>query len=289
MTQPDFETYLRQTHVKLWNDLRPRAAEALGVPAVDAVLVDLRVTDLKVDGREVVSSLVLAGERIDLAFVVAFTTRAVFETWQPLFSLPQGFFFTDTARAALRSLAALTGMPDSLVLADTWGTHYIKPLKTDETLVLEKTPLPWNVVAFPGLLEAAWGLAPDAAAEVHQAYCAGAVSPHAAAAIKAIYAPHVALFDKAFAEAKIKGSAAFLASVPLPPELAEKRPGLSLVPFPAEALLDHFHFVFQEHPSLPRARAMLVAPLVQFYYHDTYAELNRWLKRRVHWLIPSHR
>lgn len=289
MSQTDFESHLRQTHVKLWNDLRPSAAETLGVAPVDAVLVDLRVTDLKVDGRDVVSPLDVAGERIDLTFTVAFTTRAVFEAWQPLFSMPKGFFFTDSARAALRSLEVLPDMPISLIVADTWGTHYIKPRSAKEYSWLEKTVLPWNVVALPGLLEKAWGLGPEAAAEAHAAYCAGAVSPHAAAAIRAIYASHIAAFEKAVTDAKIKGSAALLASVALPPELAEKRPGLNLVPFPTDTLLEHFHFSLPPDALFPYDRSSIVAPLIQFYYHNTYAEVNLWLKRRVHWLIPSHR
>lgn len=286
--QEEFEGFLRQMHVKLWNEHREVAAKALRVDRMDAVLVDLRITELHVEGREVLHPLELAGERVDIRFAVTFTTRTIFEAWQKLFNLPTNFFFTDIARAGLQSLEAFPDAPQSVLLSDAWGTTYARPTTAKTVTWIEQTPVNWNDAVFPAALQDLWHIDADSAAAIHEAYCNGAVSAQARKVIADIYAPFLELFNKALKEAKVKGPAVFMNAVPFPEELPTICAGVRLEAFPLETLMQRFDFTLAHHPQLPYDRAAYIAPLIEFYYHDRYAEVNRWLKRRVHWLIPSH-
>lgn len=284
----EFETFLRQMHVKLWNEHRDTAATMLGVERMNTVLVDVRVTELAVEGREVLHPFELSGSRIDLRFMVTFTTRGIFESWQKLFNLPKGFLFTDVARAALQSLEGMPDAPRGVVVSDAWGTSYAHEETVRGQTWVKQAALNWNGRAFPDALRDLWQLDPASAEAIHAAYASGTTSLHAGAFIRNAYEPYLDLLDKALKSTRVKGPVAFMSSVPFPEPLPTVRSGVRFDPFPLESLMQRFDFTLAPHADLPFDIAAYIAPLVEFYYHNRYAEVNRWFKHRVHWLIPSH-
>jgi hypothetical protein len=182
----------------------------------------------------------------------------------------------------------LPDAPRGVLLSDAWGTTYAHVETTKGHSWIRQSGLNWNGQVFPDALRDLWQLDPASAAAIHEAYVRGEISSQAGAFVRNIYKPYMDLFDKAVKAAHVKSPTAFLSTVPFPEPLPTVQAGVRLDAFPLEALMQRYDFALAPHPDLPYDRAAYIAPLVEFYYHNRYAEVNLWFKRRVHWLIADH-
>ena len=301
ITVPELENLIAQEMAKIFNGCRTEAAARLHVHELDAMLVGEKARAFRVDGDAVMDPAGFTGKKVTLLLELTFTGREIFEKLKQFFNAPEDFYFAESPQSRLVSLSRVRKEPLNLVFADEAGD--VIPATSSLFVfeegrgksgypVLYRETFAWSFARVFGRIASALGVDTPVARELYAAYCSGGFSDAAARVFKHTIDP---AFDELFAEISKKKLRGFLyvdAPYGMPFPLPHRHGEAVFEPMPLVEVLETVGFaegissgggkdgaVLSEHTL---SRHLL--PFIEAYFDKSDTELNRKLRRRLHWL-----
>ncbi len=317
ITVPELENRIAQETAKIFNRCRAEAAARLGVHELDTVLVGEKARAFKVDGAPAANPAGLAGKKVTLLLELTFTGRELFETLKPFFNAPEDFYFAESPQSRLSSLAKVGKVPLAIIApGDAPNAGDGKDAGAGEEMrgghaaphsslfilqsahgrhaypVLYREPFSWEFERVFGRIEHAFGVGPGVARELYAAYCGGGFSESGGRAFKKVIEPAFEELYAEMAKKKLKGAVYVDAPYGLPFALPHREGEAVFESMPlGEALaLAGFAEGMQAHGgkkgAVPHANALShhLLPFIEAYFDRSGTDLNRKLRRRLHWL-----
>ena len=283
----ELENLLAQSISKVFNKHRAEAAQKLGLHELDAILVNSKVGNFKIDGHHVVNPIGFPGGSVGAVLELTFTTRPIFENLKDLWNASEGFFMTNFARSGLMLLSRTQPPPVNLITASY-----------DKTLCYSMKKAAWGNIVYEGKLDWLYnsvfravalsvGVSRDVVWGLYQYYLNNELSEDFRRTFERIVRPEADRFFKELKKSKLGGRVYFYSSVPLP-FLASARYGRVVVDeFPLSQTLNKTGFRLDSSGWILPSREifMRLAPFFEFYYDQSDSDINQCLRRRLHWLI----
>ena len=286
----ELENHISQLLTKNFNAQRKEASRSLVVPELDAVLVQSRLFDFKIGDNEVLDPIGIRAKKIKATLEITFTTRAVFDGWKDFFNLSGDFYFADANRARGASLGKVWKLPYALITPDAASTHYYFLYEKLRKFAAKQGTFSWGTSSLTGPLERRWGISQKSARAVLLSYQEGGMSEAMTERVEALIGASRDSFFKSLDRLKILGATSLHN---LHPALFNGRDEIKrsarLQEPPLAALFAKLGFTFHSNAEISPSRLFdFMAYYLEFYYDKSNSVINRWLKRRVHWLIPAH-
>ncbi len=287
ITVPELENLIAQEMAKIFTACRTEAAARLDVHELDAVLVGEKAGAFTVDGKAVTDPAGQTGKKIGLFIELTFTTRALFETLTPFFNAPDDFYFAESPQARLLALARVRPLPLALVAPPAVFVLEAAHGK-DAYPVLYREPFAWNVDALLAPLREMFGVSEAVARELYATFLSGGCSAHAARIITRAIEPAVAALFAEASHRHLAGHVSFDAPYGIPISEAHRHGGVVFEEIPFDEVLDHAGFRGVKGAAAQgieqHTLSHYVFPFVEAYFDKSNTEINRKLRRRLHWL-----
>jgi hypothetical protein len=289
LTAVELENLLSQAVGRIFNQCRDAASRELGVDDLDTVLVMSRVLDFKVDGHRVVNPVGFRAATVEAIFDLTLTTRAVFMRVRSLIGARRSFFFTEIGRAELVSLRAVQEPPVHLVVVGIPHSTLLTLRQAAVGYSIHRARLAWRSDTLRSRIADEWSVPAATAAELYTAYRRGDFSPRAARAMAAVLRPALTAFFADLAAHHARGLVYLTTPVPLPLALPFRRGSCTVSEPPLDRILAHAGFTLRQpvRGVAPDELFRKLAPFLEFYYDKSDSEINRWLRRHLHWLGAS--
>lgn len=284
---PELENMIAQAMGKTFNQCRNEAAKRLGIHELDAVMVGAKARNFKVDGHQVVNPVGFTGKKISLLLELTFTGRALFEDLKQFFNAPEDFFFAESAQARLASLARARKLPLNLIVDEgARGTSlYVFQKTKDDHPVLYREKMAWSFGMLFTRIAAELGVSEGAAKEMYRAYLGRAMSESAARAFKKFIDPVTEQFLKEISKGKLKGFIYVDAAHELPFPRPHRHGGATFEQFPLAEILQQLGFADRAGDCGTDAEiSRHLLPFLEAYFDKSNSDINRKLRRRLHWL-----
>ncbi len=284
---PELENLIAQAMGKIFNQCRNEAAKRLGIHELDTIMVGAKARHFKVDGHMVVSPVGFTGKKISLLLELTFTGRALFRDLRQFFNAPDDFFFAESAQARLAALARVRKLPLNLIVDEgpRGASLYVFQKTRDGHPVLYREKMAWNFGVLFTRIAAELGISEGAAREIYRAYLGGAMSEGAARAFKKIIDPAMDQFLKEIGKNKLGGSIYIDAEHELPFPLPHKHGAATFDRFPLAEILQQLGFADRTGDHWPDAEiSRHLLPFLEAYFDKSNSDINRKLRRRLHWL-----
>ncbi|HUC01959.1 MAG TPA: hypothetical protein VMA75_03565 [Candidatus Paceibacterota bacterium] len=284
---PELENMIAQAMGKIFNQCRAEAAARLRIHELDTIMVGAKARNFTVDGNLVVNPVGFTGKKISLLLELTFTGRDLFRDLRQFFNAPDDFFFAESAQARLASLARARKLPLNLIVDEgpRGAALFVLQKTKDGHPVLYRERLQWNFGLLFLRIAAELGVSEGAAKEMYRSYLAGAMSESVARAFKRIIDPVTEQFLKEVGKGKLKGHVYMDAEHELPFALPYKHGGASFDRFPMEEILTQLGFAERQGSyGSDAALSRHLLPFLEAYFDKSNSEINRKLRRRLHWL-----
>lgn len=284
---PELENMIAQAMGKIFNQCRAEAAARLHVHELDTIMVGAKARNFKVDGNSVVNPVGFTGKKISLLLELTFAGRALFEDLKGFFNAPEDFFFAESAQARLSSLARARKLPLNLIVDEgqRGAALFVLENTKDGHPVLYRERLQWNFGLIFLRVAAELGVSEGAAKEMYRSYLDGAMSESAARAFKKVIDPAVEQFLKEVGKGKLKGWVYMDAEHDPPFALPYKHGAATFDRFPVPEILAQLGFAERQGEcGSDAALSRHLLPFLEAYFDKSNSEINRKLRRRLHWL-----
>ncbi len=272
--------------ISISNEERARAAQALHVEELNAVLVQSRITSPVVDGRETINPVGQPGKKLEAVFEITFTTRDIFEQWRNFFNSHDGFRFVDMSRAHLSAISKVKPSPVSLIMFEKKRTRFYGADESKKKVSTKKGQVHWTLHSLLEPIMETWGVGEYAAQGIYEAYLRKEVSGEVEKIISKLLKPVIRNLAPALAKTKLKGKVHVYSQFSLPFPLPKKIGNVVLEELPLSSLLEKLGFEQRTAGFPPHRIFHYLVSFLEFYYDKENSPANRWLKRRVHWLTP---
>jgi hypothetical protein len=283
---PELENLIAQSMGKIFNQCRSEAAKRLAIHELDTIMVGAKARNFKVDNNLVVNPVGFTGKKITLLLELTFTRRELFEDLKQFFNSPEEFFFAESSQARLASLARARKLPLNLIIADNVGTSvFVLQKAKDEYPVLYREKLLWNFNEMFRRIATELGVSDTIAKEFYHAYLNGAMSDSAERAFKKFIDPVIDELLKEIEKGKLKGFVYVDAEHELPFTFPYRHGGAIFDQFPLTEILTQLGFANMKgngESSGTLSRHLL--PFIEAYFDKSNSDINRKLRRRLHWL-----
>ena len=269
------------------NEYRPKAARQLGIDEVHAILVNARVSDLTIDGRELVYPVGHACAKIQGFLEITFTRRDIFEHWKGFFNARRPFFFTDAVASQLALLRRVLPQPIRLLRATEAGAALFTFDAQAPRYILKKEALSWSTQDLVLGIRHEWGIAEAPAQQLYEAYRRGEMSPRMAASLESLARPGMNNLLRQLHALNIKDNVHVSSPLPLYKFVqAQRRPLVPLQPPPLKEALRAMGFAMARNDVGDDTLFVNLAVFLEFYYDKYESHVNQWFKSRLHWLTP---
>ena len=284
VTLPELENLIAQAMAKIFNQCRSEASRRLRIEELDTILVGAQVRRIKLDGKTVEDPVGRAGAKVSLLLELTFTGRGIFEELKQFFNAPDEFFFRESSQTRLTAFSRVRPLPLNLVVAEKDGTSLFIFEKTrDDHPVLYREKLDWNFGSLIRAISTALGVTESVAEDLYEAYTGGAMSEGAARYFHKATEPGVRQFLDGLSRAKLKGRIYVDTPYALPFALPYRENGTVFEKMPMEEIADELGFILQSNVP-PHIASRYLAPFFEAYFDKHYGEINKKLRRRLHWL-----
>lgn len=261
----ELENLLAQSAGKIFSRCRLEAAENLRVDDLDVVLVGSRVLDFRLDSRRVFNPLGFEGRRIQAALEFTFTSRAIFEAIKPF----KNFFFTGVARSELKILEKIYPPPIGLLVLGAERSYFATRHEYDE--------INWQTASLIRAICNFLAVSPGMGEKLYAAYLAGDVSPAVARAMNRELRLLVQSLLAALSKLRPRGKVFLDAEIELPLTLPLRKRTFSIQKIDLREIM--LKMGFGGNISF-----RWLAPLAEFLSDKSDSDVNRWLRRYLHWL-----
>jgi hypothetical protein len=289
LTLPEFENLIAQAMAKIFNRCRTEAGKRFDAGELEVVLVRAKARSITFDGKAVTDPVGRAGKKISLLLELTFARREVFENLKQFFSSPEEFFFVESPQALLNAFSQVRPLPQNLIVANDDG-------KTSSLFILENTAIghpvlyrekiDWHSTAPIQEIMATLDVPQSVAEDLYTTHRGGKVSATVARHFEKMTDAAVQKLLAEVAKAKIKGVIYLDASHALPFDLPYRANGVVFEAAPLDAVMQKLGFTgaIGEWPVPHHVIARHLAPFFEAYFEKDNSEINRKLRRRLHWL-----
>lgn len=284
---PELENIFSRALGKIFNQHRGEASGRLGVPELDAVLVGARADSFKIDGHLVLNPLGFHGKAVEAVLDLTFTTRDIFEDLGEFFKARDGFFFTNLPRAALFALSRISAPPINLVLVRSGESFYFLLDKAAWGHRVREGKIDWSLERVFEALRTALGVSPKVTLTTYAKHVGNELSSHFSRSVGRALAPEKDALLLEIRKINPRGVVYIDSPAPLPLEFPLRVGRAVLGEAPLEEILKKFGFRLAERRwELDTSETFSkLAPFFEFYFDKSDSEINRRLRRRLHWLI----
>lgn len=283
----ELENLLAQSVGKTFSRERAAASTRLGRDELDTILVNAKAEHFKIERHKVMNPVGFKGKTIEAVLELTFTTREIFESLKPFFNAKEGFFFTETSRAALHALIRFEKAPLGFIAVKPEGSTSFMLQETAWGTSVLREKLNWPLSALLGSLASAIPADHEVILEIYDRHLNKETADHFSRALMKIMKPQIERFFSEIRKSKLKGRAYLHSSLPLPISLPFREGRVEVREIPLGSILQRSGFVIEadEWPFSDGDVFMRLAPFLEFYYDKSDSEINHKLRRRVHWLI----
>ncbi len=278
---PELENLLNRGVNQEFIKYRKIASQALGVPDLDVVLADSRVIDFRIDGHRVHNPIGFTPQELQTAIEITFVQRKLYESLRNLIRRPN-FFFTSLAEAKLTALRKAYKPPFALAVFESPQSSVFRAADSETGRMDERRDIPWSAKEYLEVFIETWGVNEEIARDLYGLYQKKQlptaieeqlqkkfkdVSEHLEESLKKIGAPTKILITS---QEDV--------------HLASRR--FSFEPISIQTLLEKMGFSVpgEAWPMPSYEQFSYCAPLLDFFSDQGSPEINRWLRRRLHWL-----
>ena len=285
----ELENLLAQTIGKLFNGERKNASAHLGVDELNAILVNSRVSDFKVDGHAVLNPAGFAGKIIKAVLELSFTTRSVFYGLRNFFNAKEGFFFTGTHLAGLRFLAWMESLPANLLVVGDENSFYLTLDKAAWGNSVYSGEIEWQIKLLWKAIASSLGVSNATVARIYDSFVRRDASADFIRSFRRLIKPEIDNFLDRVKKSRLKGRVHLHSATPLPFSMPLTLGRLTFCDLPMARALEKggFKADIAQWPFNSRDVFMRLAPFFEFYYDKSDSDINNKLRRRLHWLIQE--
>ena len=289
LSHAELENLLTQAIAKIFIQCRGEASRELNVEELDTILIDNRVTNFKVDHHHVINPIEFKAKKIEAVLELTLTSRSVFDNWKNSFSIGEtrNFFFTETARAQLFILKRVKELPLNLAILSDENSSFIFTLeKAAIGETVRRYRIKWSPQSLLDTIGTNFGVSQMVAEKLYHLYLKNEVSPRISRHFNFILKPIIAPLLNQFENLKIKGPTYLTSNLELPLFFPKKLGKINFYCPSADEIVDKLGFKvdLENWPWSGNQTFKHIAPLLEFYYNNEDLAINRWLRRRLHWL-----
>lgn len=266
---------------------RSEAGKRLGLDELDAVLVGARVAEFKVDGHRVLNLEGFVGKNLGALLELTFTARKIFDDFKDFFNSREGLHFTGTAVAGLRMLSLVGAHPVNLLMVDHGGSRVFTLDKVAWGESISREPLNWSFVSLFEAIAAEIPVSRDIVVNFYYDHLNRNTSGNFAHALGRVMKPARDQFFTELKQTGLSGPVYVHSPVPLPMSLPHEKGRMRLEELPTGKIVEKFGLAtrLSEWPVPASEIFTHLTPFLEFYHDKSNSEVNRRLRRRLHWLI----
>jgi hypothetical protein len=287
LTVAELENLIAQEMAKIFTACRTEAASRLGVHELDTVLVGEKAHAFAIDGNAVADPVGLPGKKVTLFIELTFTGRPLFETLAPFFNGPDEFYFAESAQSRLSALARVRPLPLALIASPSLFVFEPSRGKNFHP-ILYRESFAWNFDSLFAPFREMFGVSEAVARALYARYREGGFSDHAGRAMMRAFAPTVETLLDEVSQRKLQGSVFFDVPHAAPFSVPQRHGEALLEDLPLDEVLSHVGFYGVKGAASQGIDRQLLSrhllPLVEAYFDKSNTEINRKLRRRLHWL-----
>jgi hypothetical protein len=286
VTLPELENMIAQSMGKIFNQCRSEAAKRLAIHELDTILVGAKARNFTIDNSLVINPVGFTGKKISLLLELTFTGRILFEDLKQFFNSPEEFFFAESSQTRLSSLARARKLPLNLIVLDGAGTSlFVLEKAKDQYPVLYREKLEWSIDGLFEHIKKEMGVSSTVAAQLYHAYINGEMSEGATRAFKRSIDKSIEEFLHEIEKEKLKGFIYVDSEHDLPFKFPYKHTGATFDQFPLSEILQQMGFAdIQGGGEQQSVLSRHLLPFIEAYFDKSNTDINRKLRRRLHWL-----
>ena len=287
ITMVEFENLFAQAMAMIFNQCRSEAARRLRTEDIHTILVSAKANSFNIDGQALQNPIGCHGKKISFCLELVFTKREIFEEFKPLFGAPEEFFFVESPQIRLTSIARVRRFPIALVLAgDETSSIFILTKEDGGHDVLYREKFHWSFFLLFAAIQDKFHVSGAAARELYSAYCRHEMAPLASGIFKKTIQPELNAFLAELKKSKVGGPVYLDSPYETPFDLPFHVAGVSIEKIPTSEILSEVDFSTdaKEFAERPGVVFRYLAPFLEAYFDKNNSELNKKLRRRLHWL-----
>lgn len=282
----ELENLLGQRVMKIFYDHRESMGRTLGVAGLDVVLVGAKIRNFTIEGDRVLNPVGFRGRTMQALLELTLTRRDVFDDWKDFWSRPTSFFFTEFPRAELVSLSKTTSLPLRLFVLEPRQTRLFMLESDNSGPRMYRGEFEWPIANITTAVADRYAVGEEIGAALYRNYLGDAISPALSRSLRETVFGALQSFRDLLREKNISGKIYIDTSSSVPFPSALKLDSVTLEEPDALSLFERLGFTLVNAERLPEVqRFRRLAPFIEFYYDRGDSSVNRWLKRRLHWLI----
>ena len=278
---PELENLLSRGMNQEFIRFRTIASQALGVEDLDTVLADSRIIDFKIDGHRVHNPIGFTPKQLQAAVEITFIHRGLYESLRSLIRRPN-FFFTSLAQAKLTALRKVYDPPFSLVLLESTHSALFQATASDIGNDDRRRDLAWSAKEFLEVFIETWGVNEEIARDLYLMYEKESLPSDVQKEVAKRFKKISERLDSVLRAASASGKILITSQEDIP--LTSREFPFEKISLPL--LMEKMGFSVAEGEWLVATyeRFSYTAPLLDFFSDQGSPEINRWLRRRLHWL-----
>ncbi len=295
--EADLDNRVAQSLSRIFNRGRARAAKKMAVGELDAVLADVAVKRVKLDGHRVVNPVGFPARTLEFEFIETFVARPLLEFLRGLFPLRRLRFLAERGTMIAALLEYTSGSYEfALIEILEEETHVI--VAEGASLGWTAT-ITWGRLAFYRAFQDAFGVSSHVAGEMFDLYLVRQGSPGMLRAFEKLLIPVSGDLARAIGKTigRLELKELYItAPFKLPPFLfgtgfRETLPSrMRSIPFEGAALIRELGFECRgagAHENIEAFPAL--ATLLSFYFLPHDDSMTRIARRHARWLISEER
>lgn len=284
LSGPEVENLLTKEVGQRFIQLRDEASSSLGIDQIDTILADSRVGDFRVNGRRVVHPVGCVAQTFEATTELTFTSRNLYEGIKKYFDR-HSFFLGDAGRAVLQAAAKDTPLPLGILALDYPQSVYLKLNKnTAKEAPLQRATIPWSTNSLVDIIMTTWHVDREAAEEIWVSYSNDELPRTVKEFLENKFLKTLQSLEKTIKKIPSRGHNFITSSRTIPSDLLS----LDKMIDPAPVLIERLNkmgFTINEELEPNFTRFPLILGVLEDYFSDRgHTDINRWLRRRLHWL-----
>ncbi len=287
VTLGEVENWFARMTAKIFMACRHEASRRLKTADLDTILVNQRMSRIAIDSRVVADPIGRSGRKVSFVVELTFANRELSETLAPFFNSPGEFFFAEAPQARLSALARIKSLPVNMITTRDGerSSLFIFEAAEQGCPVVYREYFLWESGALAKSLATDLGIDPTSAEEVYNMYVRGEVSDAAKKHFEVVLAAATEQFLRALDQANLRGSVYVDAPRTLPFRVPRRRRYVIIEDVPVQSLLKKFGFSASDETQIsPQVMLRYLAPFLELYFDHNRSELNKFLRRKLHWL-----
>lgn len=287
LTIVELENLFSKEMGKTFSKERRAASLVLGRSELDTILVGARTDNFKIDGHRVLNPVGFGGKKIEGALELTFTTREIFDELKQFFNSPEGVFFSETSKAILAALSLSLDLPVNAAVFGRESIHLSVLEKNEWGKVLRKETLDWSVNSLLDSLAASFPLSRPVVFRIYEKYISGETSDNFKKFLSRVMNPALKEMFRLLGKIKFRGPLYFYSPLPLPFKAPIRSGRIVMNDLSAANAAEKIGFKIDASEWSMGDDEIFVrlAPFVEFYADKGDSEINRKLRRRLHWLV----